>query len=270
MKPGLLARAGNRGTGNQMVRGGVGARRAGGRKGMRAVAVPPMSWFWMAAGVLLACALFLWGATQFGHASPNAKTRPEVMPPQQPTSVPPAQQGGLGATGAPPAEPPAQPSAGPRNMVQGPALDVPEEVLALLDQRKRSLDRREETVKQQEERLLALRTELDKLLVQNEAIAKRIETALAKEAQQTAVQKAAQAKALQEKERLAQEQRAQLAKMYETMPPEDAAARLERMPERTAIEILRLVKTKTAGAILAQVKPERAAKLTEQLLAHTP
>jgi flagellar motility protein MotE (MotC chaperone) len=234
------------------------------------ITVPRRSWFGVMAGVLIACALFAWGATQFGHASPNAKTKPEVMPPQQPTSLLPAQQGGSGAVGGPPAEQPGQPSTAPRKTVQGPALDVPEEVLALLDQRKRSLDRREETVKQQEERLLALRTELDKLLVQNEAIAKRIEAALAKEAQQTAFQKAAQAKALQEKERLVQEQRAQLAKMYETMPPEDAAARLERMPERTAIEILRLVKTKTAGAILAQVKPERAAKLTEQLLAQTP
>ena len=59
---------------------------------------------------------------------------------------------------------------------------------------------------------------------------------------------------------------AQLAKIYEAMPAEEAAARLERMPERKALEVLRLLKGKSAGAILAEVKPERAARLTEQLL----
>ncbi|MCP9454612.1 MAG: hypothetical protein NNA18_00705 [Nitrospira sp.] len=270
MRPALLARIGTRRVGDHMILSRAEMRRVVGREGMKATAVPPIPWFWMATGALLALAVVLWGGAQFGHASQNAKTTPEFMPSQQPSSLLLAQQDGLGVAGVPQGEPGNQPSAGPRNLVQGPALDVPEEVLALLDQRKRSLDRREETLKQQEERLLALRAELDKLLAQNEAIAKRIETALAKETQQMAEQKAAQAKALQEKERLAQQQRVQLAKMYETMPPEDAAARLERLPERTAIEILRLVKSKTAGAILAQVKPERAAKLTEQLLAQTP
>ena len=58
----------------------------------------------------------------------------------------------------------------------------------------------------------------------------------------------------------------QLAKIYEAMPAEEAAARLERMPDRKALEVLRLIKGKSAGAILAEVKPERAARLTEQLL----
>ncbi len=79
-----------------------------------------------------------------------------------------------------------------------------------------------------------------------------------------------QAKALAEKDRVVQEQRIQLAKIYESMPSEDAASRLEHMPDRKAIEILKLVKAKTAGAILAQVKADRAAKLTEQLLTQTP
>jgi len=59
---------------------------------------------------------------------------------------------------------------------------------------------------------------------------------------------------------------AQLAKMYESMPAEEAAARIERMADRKALEILRLIKSKTAGAILSQVKVDRAAKLTEELL----
>src|SRR5262249_16845625 len=103
-------------------------------------------------------------------------------------------------------------------------------------------------------------------LDQNEALEKRIQSAQGKGDRSPAQL----AKIHAEKDRAGQEQRMQLAKIYEAMASEDAAARLERMPDRKAIEILRLVKSKTAGAILAQVKADRAAKLTEQLLAQTP
>lgn len=229
-----------------------------------------MSWLWTVGGGLVGSIVLLWMMVQMGQASPNTKGKPAITQEDLPAPPSGAQQtvlvDGPGSAAGQNGEPPVPTG----KNIQGPALEVPQEVLVMLDQRKRSLDRREEAVRQNEERLLALRDEVDKLLAQNEAMAKRIETAVAKEEQRAAGQKTAQAKALLEKERLALEQKAQLAKMYETMPPEDAAARLERMPERTAILILRLVKTKTAGAILAQVKPERAAKLTEQLLAQTP
>ena len=146
---------------------------------------------------------------------------------------------------------------------QGPAIDFPREVLDMLEQRKRDLDRREQSIRQNEERLMIVRGQVEELLDQNEALEKKIQSAQAKVPTQ-------QAKLQAEKERVAQDQRTQLAKMYESMPSEDAASRLERMPDRKAIEILRMVKAKTAGAILAQVKADRAAKLTEQLLAQTP
>jgi len=149
---------------------------------------------------------------------------------------------------------------------QGPAVDVPREVLDMLAQRKRDLDRREQALRQNEERLMIVRGQIEELLDQNEALEKKIQSAQAKADQASAPQ----AKAHGEKERSAQEQRTQLAKIYESMPSEDAALRLEHMPDRKAIEILKLVKAKTAGAILAQVKADRAAKLTEQLLTHTP
>ncbi|MGH7232911.1 MAG: MotE family protein, partial [Nitrospiraceae bacterium] len=58
----------------------------------------------------------------------------------------------------------------------------------------------------------------------------------------------------------------QVAKMYETMPPEEAALRIEKVPSDMALQVLRSLKGKTAGAILSQVKPDKAAKLTEQLM----
>ncbi len=208
------------------------------------------------AGGVVGSTILLWIMVQLGQASnnPKDKLRPAAVPAQTAAiqAVPPvlpadAQEAEFDESSrllAPP--------------TQGPALDVPREVLGMLDLRKRDLDRREEAVRQNEERLMIVRAELEKVLAKNEALEKRIETVRAKADQPSP------------KERLAQAQKNQLAKMYEAMPSEDAAVRLERMPDQKAIEILRLVKTKSAAAILAQVKPEHAAKLSVQLLAQKP
>jgi flagellar motility protein MotE (MotC chaperone) len=208
------------------------------------------------AGGVVGSTILLWIMVQLGQASnnPKDKLRPAAIPAQTAAAqtIPPvlpadAQDAEFDESSrllAPP--------------TQGPALDVPREVLGMLDLRKRDLDRREDAVRQNEERLMIVRAEVERVLAKNEALEKRIEGVRAKADQQAP------------KERLAQAQKNQLAKMYEAMPSEDAAVRLERMPDQKAIEILRLVKTKSAAAILAQVKPEHAAKLSVQLLAHKP
>ena len=140
--------------------------------------------------------------------------------------------------------------------VQGPALIVPEEMVAMFLQRKQDLERRENAVRTAEERIAILKAEVEQILSKVEAVEQR---------------RLAQEKALgpQHKKQadLRTQQLGQLAKMYESMPAEEAAARIERMADRKALEILRLLKSKSAGAILAQVKVDRAAKLTEELLA---
>lgn len=216
--------------------------------------------FWTMVGGIVGSTVLFWVMVQLGQASsePKHKTQPAGTSGLKQV-VPPRVQDADGSTAesdedakllAPPA-------------VQGPAIDFPREVLDMLEQRKRDLDRREQSIRQNEERLMIVRNQVEELLDQNEALEKRIQSAQGKDASQ-------QAKAIAAKERLVQDQRTQLAKMYESMASEDAASRLERMPDRKAIEILRLVKAKTAGSILAQVKADRAAKLTEQLLAQTP
>ena len=149
--------------------------------------------------------------------------------------------------------------------VQGPATSAPREIYDMLEQRKRLLDKRETAVRGSETRLLELKAELEQIVTRHEQ---------AVEAEKKRRQ-AAQAKGAGEAEKVKTPAKAtpavnvnqvQLAKIYEAMPAEEAAARLERMPERKALEVLRLLKGKSAGAILAEVKPERAARLTEQLL----
>lgn len=212
-------------------------------------------------GGIVGSTILFWVMVQLGQASSEPKSKTQAVTTSGLAQGMPSQEaessGAESNDGAKLLAPPA---------AQGPAVDVPREVLDMLAQRKRDLDRREQVLRQNEERLMMVRGQIEELLDQNEALEKKIQSAQAKADKAPA----SQAKTPVEKERSAQDHRTQLAKIYESMPSEDAALRLEHMPDRKAIEILKLVKAKTAGAILSQVKADRAAKLTEQLLTHTP
>ena len=214
---------------------------------------------WTMVGGLVVSTILFWVMVQLGQASSDPK--PKASAPHNSAK----QEGQPSVPEGPPHESEAKDGtmAAVRSAPQGPAIEMPREVLEMLDQRKRDLDRREEVIRQNEERLMIVRSRIEELLEQNEALEKRILDARAKEELHLS-------KIQADKDRGAQDQRTQLAKIFESMPSEDAAARLERMPDRKAIEILRMVKSKTAGAILSQVKADRAAKLTEQLLVQTP
>jgi flagellar motility protein MotE (MotC chaperone) len=221
------------------------------------------SQFWTMVGGIVGSTVLFWVMVQLGQASSESKSETPAVTTSELTQGMPSQAQEAESSGAE-SHDGAKRSAPPA--VHGPAVDVPREVLDMLAQRKRDLDRREQALRQNEERLMMVRGQIEELLDQNEALEKKIQSEQAKAAKAPA----SQAKPPVEKERLVQDQRTQLAKIYESMPSEDAALRLEHMPDRKAIEILKLVKAKTAGAILAQVKADRAAKLTEQLLTNTP
>jgi flagellar motility protein MotE (MotC chaperone) len=53
-----------------------------------------------------------------------------------------------------------------------------------------------------------------------------------------------------------------LAKIYENMPTEEAASRIERLEERLAVEILKSMSSRVSGKVLAFVGPSKAAILT--------
>jgi flagellar motility protein MotE (MotC chaperone) len=148
---------------------------------------------------------------------------------------------------------------------QGPATTAPREIFEMLEQRKRVLDAREAALRAAETNLVELKAELELIVSRHEQLveAEKKRNQAAKAKSTSVPDKSKDSKNAGGPRNVNQ---AQLAKIYETMPPEEAAARLERMPERKAMEVLRLIKGKSAGAILAEVKPERAARLTEQLL----
>ncbi len=149
--------------------------------------------------------------------------------------------------------------------VHGPAISAPREIFDMLEQRKRLLDKREAAVRGSETHLLELKAELEQIVTRHEQ-AVEAEKKRRQAAQAKGGGEAERAKSPAKTAPAVNVNQAQLAKIYEAMPAEEAAARLERMPERKALEVLRLLKGKSAGAILAEVKPERAARLTEQLL----
>lgn len=228
---------------------------------------------WTLAGGVAGSVMLFWVMVQLGQASSQAQ--PAV--PMSATAIPPV------VTGAAPGAQSEQAACGPavaavEPSAQGPAIETPREIIAMLDLRKQDLDRREQAVRRDEERLLVLRAEVESLLTRSEAMQKQLEEARNTIQKQTTEQKLRQDQFLADRKALgakhSQEQKnqsqMQLAKIYESMPAEEAAVRLERMADRKAVEMLRLVKGKTAGAILAQMKADRAAKLTEQLLAPAP
>ena len=143
--------------------------------------------------------------------------------------------------------------------VQGPALTVPEEMVAMFQQRKQDLDRRENAVRAAEAQLAILKAEVEQILSKVEAVEQR----RLGQGNGAVSQQASQGKHPPDTRT---QQLGQLVKMYESMPAEEAAERIERMTNRKALEILRLLKSKSAGAILAQVKVDRAAKLSEEFL----
>ena len=151
---------------------------------------------------------------------------------------------------------------GLKTPTQGPAISAPREIFNMLEQRRRFLDKREALLRGADTRLLELRAELEQIVTRHEKLAE------AEKKRHQAASEAEKAKDAKNAGGPHNVNQAQLAKIYEAMPAEEAAARLERMPERKALEVLRLLKGKSAGAILAEVKPERAARLTEQLLGH--
>jgi flagellar motility protein MotE (MotC chaperone) len=208
-------------------------------------------------GIVVTFALF-WTVIQWGQAS----SEQGVDPPRPSKDVPMAVQGDVPSprfASADQIKKAESESPIPAEPAHGPALTAPEELIALFQQRKQDLERRENAVRTAEGQLALLKAEVEQILTKIEASEKR---RLGQE-KATLDQQASQGKQVVD---VRAQQQAQLAKMYESMPAEEAAARIERMADRKAVEILRLIKGKSAGAILAQVKVDRAAKLTEELL----
>ncbi len=57
-----------------------------------------------------------------------------------------------------------------------------------------------------------------------------------------------------------------VAKIYENMPAEEAARKLEKLDEETVVLIISALRARSAGKIMAQMSPDKAASISRKLL----
>lgn len=119
--------------------------------------------------------------------------------------------------------------------------------LEAVKQRMEALDRREEELLRREARLKELEKMVEERMARLEGMRKGLEDLLAK---------------IREARK---EGMTGLAKIYGNMPPEEAAARLEKMDEGLAIALIDNMNPRIAGRILALVEPSKAARLTQRM-----
>lgn len=67
-------------------------------------------------------------------------------------------------------------------------------------------------------------------------------------------------------EKSQQENYQRLAKIYESMPPEEAATRLEKLDDETATLLVLAMKPRSASKILANVNPDKAATISKRIV----
>jgi len=128
-----------------------------------------------------------------------------------------------------------------------PGAEPPEDLLKFVESKRTELAEREESLKREEQRLQALRKDVDERIDRYTVILRKIESALANI------------------ETVRGERIDAVVKTYEAMPAENAAARIEALDRPTALLILGRMKSKKAAAILALIAPPKAAEITRHL-----
>lgn len=127
------------------------------------------------------------------------------------------------------------------------AVDKEMDLLESIARRQKELDEREAALQASEERLNAIKKDIDKRLEELNRVHDRIEAFSAKIDDATG------------------ERMKKLARIYVSMSPEDAASRLEKLDEKTAVMILANVKEKSAAKILSFVNVQKAVRLSQLL-----
>lgn len=110
------------------------------------------------------------------------------------------------------------------------------------------LKEKEQRLNKEEERLSALKRDVDERIEKYSGILARIEAALKKA------------------EQIRDEKLEHIIKSYEAMPPDEAAQRLAALDRATAIKIIAKMKSKKVSAILASMEPKTVAVITENIL----
>jgi flagellar motility protein MotE (MotC chaperone) len=127
------------------------------------------------------------------------------------------------------------------------SLQGERELLTLLQKKQKELDSREDAIKIEEEKMLALKKEI----IEKIDLLKSLDTQLSAKLD---VEQAGDAKRLKD-----------LAKVYEATPPQKAAAMLEKLETATAAGITINMKRERAGLIWGFLSPQKAVDITREI-----
>ncbi len=105
------------------------------------------SHLWTLAGGITGSVFLLWVMVQLGQASSEAQPK-SIKPALAPAAAK------VSSSTSASTEPEADAGSFSGPAIQGPAIETPREIIEMLDQRKKDLDRREAAIRQEEERLL--------------------------------------------------------------------------------------------------------------------
>jgi flagellar motility protein MotE (MotC chaperone) len=122
-----------------------------------------------------------------------------------------------------------------------------DDVFKLVEEKRLELKAREDALKKEEERLNILRKDVEEKIEKYTKLLNRVDAALKKA------------------EQIQDERLLNMAKLYESMSPEAAAAQLSALDTETAAQILLRMKSKKAGPVIALLKSQKAVILTKQM-----
>ncbi len=128
----------------------------------------------------------------------------------------------------------------------------PGSIIKALGEREAIIDQREARLKEREGRLHLLEEEIRAMIKKH--------TTLKEEYDQR------EALRLSERQQEEEKRLARLAKIFQSMPPKEAANRLSKLKEQTALALLRRIKEKDVAKILSNLSPTQAAKYSEKFI----
>lgn len=121
-------------------------------------------------------------------------------------------------------------------------------LVQLLEKKKAELDAKEMELKEREARLNQLSQEIEAKIVKYSKVKQELEGSYKK------------------RDAAEGEKVSGLVKIYESMAPKDAAARIQELDEDIALLILSKMKQKVSAKILAIIEPVRAAELSQSMV----
>ncbi len=122
-----------------------------------------------------------------------------------------------------------------------------DDVIKFIEKKQREIKIREEALEKEEKRLHVLKMDIDERIEKYTKLLNNLENML------------------KQIEQIKEGKLEHVVKVYEAMPPEEAAAKLAALDEPTAVEIIRRMKSKKAGAVMTFMNEKKGASITQSL-----